>query len=888
MAFFEHPALPNVSRDIHSTRHFSWTAGFPYISRFDSHDGLQRLYGINLVSRSDGFGNFNALTTSNDINTQCTTLDKPATPQTQPISPETHIKHIGELPQYYSNPEGMKLQRPFHRWMRSLHKRVNHRDHGEELWPAKAGWKHLESQGAYRRSLRQKLSRRLSSSGSSLGLIAAVQSASISIASASAISRSRKNHCHSRGRSRTERSSRASLSAPRFSEDSVPLEKVKMDGAAMHRSLRRRQILEELIRTEESYIGDIRFLIHTYINMLAALPTLPERLRSSINHNLDQILQLHEEILGELHRAVPYSEYSQEDYPVLSSKPAIRKIGTCRLSSLDILPEGSTSLRWLERELGMFSEPQVAAETAKIFSKRMHQFFIYKEYGAKYEIMIKDATSALENLPEWEIHQKGLEAFAFTMDSSPSGDNRKSLTIGDLLVKRLDANSKNQVRSFGHIKLCGVLHVCWQTSTGVDGQYMICLLYKDVFCLASGGKFDPIYTVLACIDMRNATVEDTDNRRGLQCHLAPFSWKLVFESDHQLYELVMTACTSKEESEWRSRLNQPLGQELDAKAPGLQIFLSLDIQSLGTVFGRPGMFDIASPTMQTLLRLAGTIARSLSTHQTSIGGPESSIFHVILKNTSVTRPGTGASTGNGLNRSQSLLSTKTRTPVLVPSRSERARLEVLLANVWSRDVLPLPSKTSIARNEQIIRRSASMMMRKLSVSSITRKPESLTRRVIEDPSSEDQARHASLSSDGGFDIFDRVSREESSQSYTTKSSISPETRELGEEGCISSTLAPKLELAQILELEPLGLIGVLPDKLPSRTFRDVAALQESTTNKLQASSWQTSPKTEAPSLAKESLSSWAGVAVRDEEATWVKSKDKKEQRKHTGIRRFFR
>lgn len=65
----------------------------------------------------------------------------------------------------------------------------------------------------------------------------------------------------------------------------------------------------------------------------------------------------------------------------------------------------------------------------------MHRFFMYKEYGAKYEMMIKDATSALENLPEWELHQKGLEAFAFTMESSPSSDSRKARTIGDLLVK---------------------------------------------------------------------------------------------------------------------------------------------------------------------------------------------------------------------------------------------------------------------------------------------------------------------------------------------------------------------------------------------------------------------------------------------------------------------
>jgi len=87
------------------------------------------------------------------------------------------------------------------------------------------------------------------------------------------------------------------------------------------------------------------------------------------------------------------------------------------------------------------------------------------------------------------------------------------------LEQRLDANSKNQVRSFGHIQLCGVLHVCWKTPTGVDGQYMICLLYRDVLCLACGGRCDQIYTVLACIDIQSATVEDVDNGRGRTCYL---------------------------------------------------------------------------------------------------------------------------------------------------------------------------------------------------------------------------------------------------------------------------------------------------------------------------------------------------------------------------------
>ncbi|KAG7421872.1 hypothetical protein Forpe1208_v001342 [Fusarium oxysporum f. sp. rapae] len=674
------------------------------------------------------------------------------------------------------------------------------------------------------------------------------------IASASAISRSRRHHRLSHCRSRTERSSRASLSAPRFSEDSIPFEKVNIDVAAIQRSLRRRQIIEELINTEESYIGDIRFLIHTYINLLAALPTLPERLRSSINHNLDQILQLHEEILGELHRVVPDSEYSQADHLIISSlKLNNPKTGHRRWPSLDMVPGDQGSLQLLEKEPGVLSEPQVAADAAKIFSKRIHRFFMYKEYGAKYEMMIKDATSALETLPEWELHQKGLEAFAFTMESSLSSDRRKALTIGDLLVKRLDAHSKNQ------------------SPASVDGQYMICLLYKDVLCLASGGKFDPIYTILACIDLHCSAVEDADNGRGLQCHLAPFSWKLVFESDHQLYEVVMTACTSREENEWRTRLQQPLCLEPVGRSPGLQIFLSLDIQSLGTVFGRPG-----------------SIARSLSTHQTSVGSSESSLCHVILKNTS-TMKSSSASSGAGLHRSQSLLSTKVRTPVLVPSRSERARLEVLLSDVWSQDVLPLPSMTNIARNEQMIRRSASTVMRKLSVSSMTKRSGSLSRRMIEDPSSEDQTRQTSFSSDSGFDIFDKAGREESSHSYTSKGSALPETRELSEEDDHVSDMSPRLELTQISELEPLDLIEIISDKQLQSEAESTPALQDCMTNRLQVNSPQNGSRTATHSVAKENLSRLAdATAVQSIDVPWMKEKSSKNEKKCTGIRRFFR
>ncbi|EGU89245.1 hypothetical protein FOXB_00198 [Fusarium oxysporum f. sp. conglutinans Fo5176] len=880
MALVNSSVLPDVSRSIPSSRHFSWTAGFPYISRFDSHDSLRRLYDIHLPSRLDELrlDDINTFTTLN-CTTQHASSERATTTRTRPSCPLIQVETIQEIPCNQSFAENVKLRRPFSRWMRSLHRRVSQRDHGK-VWSPDTGWENLECSGAYQRSIRRRLSRRLSSSGSSFGFIEAVQSASISIASASAISRSRRHHRLSHCWSRTERSSRASLSAPRFSEDSIPFEKVSIDVAAIQRSLRRRQIIEELINTEESYIGDIRFLIHTYINLLAALPTLPERLRSSINHNLDQILQLHEEILGELHRVVPDSEYSQADHLIISSSKLNNpKTRHRRWSSLDMAPGDQGSLQLLEKEPGVLSEPQVAADAAKIFRKRMHRFFMYKEYGAKYEMMIKDATSALENLPEWELHQKGLEAFAFIMESSPSSDSRKARTIGDLLVKRqpiqrickypllfaellrctpvIDCpNSHMEVettlmrlreataeinRSTEDNLMKSILEKTWllqdrivfpnRSPAGVDGQYMICLLYKDVLCLASGGKFEPIYKILACIDVHCSAVEDADNGRGLQCHLAPFSWKLVFESDHQLYEMVMTACT---------------------------------------VFGRPG-----------------SIARSLSTHQASVGSSEP--CHVILKNTSTMKSSSGTSSGAGLHRSQSLLSTKVRTPVLVPSRSERARLEVLLSDVWSQDVLPLPSMTNIARNEQMIRRSASTVMRKLSVSSMTKRSGSLSRRMIEDPSSEDQTRQTSFSSDSGFDIFDKAGREESPHSYASKGSALPETRELSEEDDHVSDMSPRLELTQISELEPLDLIEIISDKQLQSEAENTSALQDCITNRLQTNSPPNDSRTATLSVAKENLSRLAdSTAIQSTDVPWEKEKSSKNEKKCTGIRRFFR
>ena len=99
-------------------------------------------------------------------------------------------------------------------------------------------------------------------------------------------------------------------------------------------------------------------------------------------------------------------------------------------------------------------------------------------------------------------------------------------------------------------------------------------------------------------------------------------------------------------------------------------------------------------------------------------GPKSPLYQVILKNTSVEREAAVSASKSSINRSQSLLTTNARIPVLAPSRGDRARLEALLSDVWTRGVLPFPGITVRARSEHLVRSSASSVMRKLSVASI--------------------------------------------------------------------------------------------------------------------------------------------------------------------------
>ena len=195
---------------------------------------------------------------------------------------------------------------------------------------------------------------------------------------------------------------------------------------------------------------------------------------------------------------------------------------------------------------------------------------------------------------------------------------------------------------------------------------------------------------------------------GLQCHTALFSWKVAFESEQQLYEMILCACSPREEEQWKTSILECAGKEdqrqIEDQAISLPLytFLGLGVKPLGQVFGLPG-----------------TLARRLSVQRASTMSPRNATCQVIIKNTNALKDSRDPqkSPSSSLGRSQSHL-TMNRVSMLAPKRSERARMEHQLAGVWTKELLPYPGMAG-HRGENMIRSSASSVIRKLSKASIS-------------------------------------------------------------------------------------------------------------------------------------------------------------------------
>ncbi|KAJ1331573.1 RhoGEF domain-containing protein [Microdochium nivale] len=598
--------------------------------------------------------------------------------------------------------------KPFQKWMRSLHKRatrsipahVDLDDSPED--PSDLGSEHS----------RPRLVTRKSSAGSSFAFVTAVHSASISLASASFMAPRRRRMARS-SHGWTERSSRASTPAPRFSEDSYFEGANLPDDEVVERSLQRRRILEELLSTEANYIGDVKFLMNVYITILASLPTQHDGLRQSINTNLTEIVELHQEMLGELHRAVPCSEFppAEAQARVRHSSLAPTRLHH-RWHSLDSVDEHRGGKTKSQDTSSMTADPEVAAEVARIFGHRIQRFFVYEEYGAKYEMMIKDVASANHAMPGWESYQRGLEALAASLGSKHQhlDDSKKALTLADLLVKPIQRVCRYPLLFSELLKYTPACD-CPDSQMDIEG---VLFRLREATSEINRATDDP--DVKASLERTwliqdrlvypaqslNAASKSMIRSFGqvLLCGALYVCWQTcdAVEGEYMISLL------------YKERLCLAVSERGDQKYT-IRLCISLNSVRVEEVDNGRGEMDQKNDT-------AGTIARRVSIQRATTVGSKSALCQVVLKNTTTVKDSSQASSISTISRSQSLQTTNPRN-TLAPAVAERARLEAVLADVWSRGSLPFPGMTSRSRSEQLVRSSASTVMRKLSVASIS-------------------------------------------------------------------------------------------------------------------------------------------------------------------------
>jgi hypothetical protein len=197
--------------------------------------------------------------------------------------PETSI--LGDKGNESKTPGTSDKSHPFRRWMQTIHRKSNHPHWDED--PHNIRWLLAEFDEPDTRDtvlLQSPVNRRhkKSSSWASSAFVTAVRSASISLATLSVAPQSSKMRGSTHVRS-SNRSSRLSHSLNRWSIDETSNSTHMVDEASRQRATKRRQILEELVESEESYVADLKVLVNVRPHRsFARLPLLTKLLRYTL------------------------------------------------------------------------------------------------------------------------------------------------------------------------------------------------------------------------------------------------------------------------------------------------------------------------------------------------------------------------------------------------------------------------------------------------------------------------------------------------------------------------------------------------------------------------------------------------------------------------------
>ncbi|CAI7572756.1 unnamed protein product [Penicillium glandicola] len=250
-------------------------------------------------------------------------------------------------------------------------------------------------------------------------------------------------------------------------------------------------------------------------------------------------------------------------------------------------------------------------------------------------------------------------------------------------------------KDLGPLVMCGVLHVTYQMAETTNGEFMVCVLFHRYLLFAKGIDDLRRLEAVACIYLDSLKIDTLQNGRGLCSYGCMFSWKLLFEDQDENYEFVLSASSAVEEKQWNTeilkvcaalvKMAQPRTWE-----PRKYSFLDLQLVPL----------DHVQYTVSSMARRSSMDAMAISR--------KSRIQHVVIKKTHYPRH-----TDEAVIKAEGEIE-RPKTPAdrsaltLTARRSDRIRLERLIPEVYTEDLLPFPGmvlgRGDLFRRPSIIRR----------------------------------------------------------------------------------------------------------------------------------------------------------------------------------------
>ncbi|KAJ9500190.1 hypothetical protein H2202_004581 [Exophiala xenobiotica] len=573
----------------------------------------------------------------------------------------------------------------------------------------------------------------------------------------------------------------------RLSTDSDrPATSASVDEAAFRRGTKRRQILAELMATEESYIADLKALIYLYSTLLASAMTISNRTRSSILRNVHDLLHTHERLLESLHQAAyeaAVRKWADTTSPRdLGSPRRHRRWRSAESNALFKLGRGHrhTNSSVDSSEIGRgrtylgCAEPKDVSDMAAVFSEFLSDFFLYEEYCANHSLIAHELQRHGPTL--WSTYESGIESLSRSLVAlkSKQHQERKGLTVGDLLIKPIQRVTKypllfDDLLRQTPVADCPTAHsqveetlkclrrVVQSVNQATDNQETRAqvqrrwsvqsrLTYGTISM--SPEHFRLLGNIQLC-GVLHVTWQTKSRIDGCYALCILFENSLMvalpagaspsFEVIAVLHESDLTVGSSSDGRGLQCHSALHTWKICFGVSGHLHEFVFSACSSAEEQAWKNGMQSKESLTRRTEERLVelpscvglelrsigmiygqqiNTLTRHPSVQRAATVGNRANVCQVIIRNThnaqdlhEFRQP-----THAAINRSQSHM-TSNRIVVLSPKRSERVRLEASLSDIWTKDRLPYPGMIG-SRGGQIIRASAGSLVRKLSLASI--------------------------------------------------------------------------------------------------------------------------------------------------------------------------